>query len=105
MRIIINADGPTEATILPTARHVNVVEGSTFGPYFCTADCKPKCSIYWFVNVTDRYRTLTPYVTGNNISINKVERRHSGTYICKANVTINGKELLQSSDFALNVLC
>ena len=100
-------DGPSAVIIKPAERKNDVLEGSSLGPYSCSADCKPTCLIKWHVNATDgdgRFAS-SPYSTRNNISISRVERRHSGTYRCTAKVTIDSKELIARNYFTLNVQC
>lgn len=93
-------DGPNEVNISRYEETVNIYEGMQFGPYTCSADCNPHCTLNWKANLTGKFKTIQ---SESVLNIANIGRNQTGTYRCKATNKIN--ERGKRKDMMVTVEC
>lgn len=90
LRVIVYY-GPDSIRVSSGKTSYDAIEGKTFGPVTCNADCFP-CSYKW------RFRSNGPtrnFQMGNVLNIEKIQRNFTGRYICVAkNKKLNSKKTM-----------
>ncbi|XP_061170402.1 uncharacterized protein LOC133179724 [Saccostrea echinata] len=107
--IFIDLDGPESITIIPQLpdEGLDVHEGKTFGPYNCSADCNPPCTVQWkYKSPLGEYRnassigissTLLPQQTANRVNMTLIRCIVTGSEgRSVSNIKLNVQYLLDS---------
>ena len=72
-------DGPDRPVLSPSAKSVNITEGSKLGPIVCSVNCHPNCSYAWKQKTGNRLSGIS------SLEIYNITRQQSGTYRCRVN--------------------
>lgn len=87
-------DGPNKA-VISVDKNYTLIEGESTDSISCSAECFPKCSIYW-----ESEKTSSVLM---NILPNPANRSMNGKYICVASNIVTNET--KTSEFNLNVYC
>ena len=76
-------DGPDRPVLSPSAKSVNITEGSKLGPIVCSAECHPNCNYVWKHRKTSgRFSDID---SSQSLEIYNITREQSGEYRCRVN--------------------
>ena len=104
--LIYIADGPDNVKLVPNNQIINVIEGSTLGPLYCTATCNPGCIYNWKQNWTGRFRPVPEeFISNKNqtLTVPVMKRNQTGEYSCHAGNTKSKRH--ETTFISVNVLC
>ncbi|XP_076111831.1 hemicentin-1-like [Mytilus galloprovincialis] len=97
--------GPDNVKLVPNNQIINVIEGSTLGPLYCTATCNPGCIYNWKQNWTERFRPVPEeFISNKNqtLTVPVMKRNQTGEYSCHAGNTKSKRH--ETTFISVNVL-
>ncbi|XP_062602474.1 carcinoembryonic antigen-related cell adhesion molecule 5-like isoform X7 [Saccostrea cucullata] len=95
--------GPETVLVTPEPPNdeLNIHDGDTFGPYNCSADCNPPCSVQWkYKDPLGGFRDVTPLGTS---SVTVPEQKANRTRMELIRCVVNGSEGKETSSIKLNI--
>ena len=81
--MILLTDGPDRPVVLPSAKSVNITEGSKLGPIVCSVKCHPNCNYVWKHRSTEG--KFTNIASSQSLEISNITREQRGKYRCRVN--------------------
>ena len=95
-------DGPDRPVLSPSAKSVNITEGSKLGPIVCSAECHPNCSYVWKHRKTGG--SFSDINSSQSLEISSITKEQSGKYRCRVNHP-NNTSRLNRTDVMVAVHC
>ncbi|XP_062588799.1 pregnancy-specific beta-1-glycoprotein 2-like [Saccostrea cucullata] len=97
--------GPESLKITPNQQNddLSLFDGETFGPYTCSADCNPPCTVQWkYKHPAGGFRDATPNRTS---AVNLPVQTAKKTSMALIRCVVTGIEGRKTSDITLNIYC